>query len=286
MRLIILVIIFSLLVQKTNAQPRMLSIDSLKRQLEITKHDTSRVLLLKLLGTQYLVSQPEISKGYYQEGLILSRNLGYKKGQADCMRFIGNVLKRQGQYPEALDNFFKALTLSESIGDSAGISAGLGHIGDVYSEQGDHYKARHYFFRSKKIDETTHNDFELILMLMNIGKSYQRQDMRDSAFLFLNQCYKLLNEKKVYFWSDNLFTTLGQLEASDGKDAEALVYFRKSIPYSITKSAHANLSDTYQGIAALYKKSGQTDSCIYYGQKSFASAQKVNYLKGILAASQ
>ena len=286
MRLIVLVIVFSLLVQKAIAQPRILSIDSLKRQLAISTPDTSRVLLLKTIGTQYLVSDPETSKGYYQEGLMLSRNLGYKKGQADCMRFIGNVLKRQGQYPEALDNLFKALTLSESIGDSAGISAGLGHIGDVYSEQGDYFKARHYFFRSKKIDETTHNNWELILMLMNIGKSYQRQNIRDSAVLFLNQGLELMKEKNFYFFSDNLFTTLGQLEATDGNDSEALAYFRKSIPYSIAKNGHANLSDTYQGIAALYKKSGQTDSCIYYGQKSFASAQSVNYLKGILASSQ
>ena len=293
MKLAALVIVYSLLAIPVFAQPgpltsdvRVQYIDSLKKQLANAKADTSRVLLLKALGTQYLLSDPATAKAYFQEGFDLSRSLNYRKGEADCLRFIGNVLKRQGEYPRALNNFIRALAISESINDSSGISAGLGHIGDIYSDQGDHYKARNYFMRAKEIDEKIHKDEELILMLLNIGKSYYRQNIADSAFMFLNQCYKLATENRSNFVMDGVLTTLGQLHASIENNTEAMNYFRKSIPFSISKDAYANLSDSYLGIANLFYRSDQTDSCISYGKKSLSAANTVNYVKGIMASSQ
>ena len=294
MKLAALVIVYSLLAISVFAQPGPLEldvraqyIDSLKQQLANAKADTTRVLLLKALGSQYLLSDPATAKAYFQEGFDLSRSLSYRKGEADCLRFLGNVIKRQGEYPLALNNFIRALAISESINDSSGISAGLGHIGDIYSDQGDHYKARNYFMRAKEIDEKIHKNEELILMLLNIGKSYYRQNIADSAFIFLNQCYKLASsENRFHFVMDGVFTTLGQLHASKENNTEAMNYFRKSIPFSVSKGAYANLSDSYLGIANLFYKSDQTDSCISYGIKSLAEAKTVNYVKGIMASSQ
>jgi signal transduction histidine kinase len=287
MKLTVLAIFYSFVSLSAVAQPGgELSVDSLKNDLVNAKADTTRVLLLKALGTQYLLSDPPTAKAYFQQGYELARSVNYKQGEADCLRFIGNVLKRQGQYPNALNNFFQALSISESIQDSSGISAGLGHIGDIYSEQGDHYKARRYFMRAKEIDEKINKEHELILMLSNIGKSYYRQNIADSAFLYLDQCYKLSTETNSDFILDALFTTLGQLHANNKNDAEAMNYFQKSIPYSQSKNAHGNLSDTYLGIASLYERSNQIDSCILYSKNSLASAQTVNYVKGIMASSQ
>lgn len=293
MKLAAFVIVYSLLAISVFAQPgpltldaRVQYIDSLKKELANAKPDTTRVLLLKALGSQYLLSDPPTAKTYFQEGFDLSRSINYRKGEADCLRFIGNVLKRQGEYPRALNNFIRALAISESINDSSGISAGLGHIGDIYSDQGDHYKARNYFMRAKAIDEKIHKNEELILMHLNIGKSYYRQNIADSAFMFLNQCYKLATENRFIFAMDGVLTTLGQLHASKENNAEAMNYFRKSIPFSISKGAYANLSESYLGIANLYYKSDQTDSCISYGKKSLAAAETVNFVKGIMASSQ
>ncbi len=118
--------------------------------------------------------------------------------------------------------------------------------------------------RAKEIDEKIHKNEELILMLLNIGKSYYRQNIADSAFIFLNQCYKLATENRSDFVIDGVLTTLGQHHARKGNNTEAMNYFRKSIPVSISKDAYANLSDSYLGIADLFYKADQTDSCISY----------------------
>ncbi|HTE31771.1 MAG TPA: tetratricopeptide repeat protein, partial [Chryseolinea sp.] len=279
-------IIFGLTSVWAIAQP--ISADSLKfleSQLVLSQPDTNRVLLLLRIGSKYSLSDPEFATKYFQEGLALSRKLNYRKGEGNSLRWSGTLLLRQGQYPEALDTYLKALKISEEIHDYKAISAGLGHIGDVYLEQGDYVKARTYFRRAKKIDETTNNPFELTLMLTNLGTSYQEQNNLDSALIFYNQASEAMTNDNKFFLG-RLFTKLGEVQTIKGNGVEAMTYFRKSIPFAIANSAPAHLSENYQGIANLFKKRGELDSSIFYAQKALASAHEVNYTKGILAASK
>jgi len=138
------------------------SLRTLEKKLLTAEKDTNRVELLRVIGSQYLLSEPEIARKHFDEGLELSRQLNYKKGEADCLRWTGNLLKRAGQYPEAMDYLLKGLKICEEIHYQAGLSASYGHIGDLYIEEGDYAKARPYLFRAKEIDEETDNHFELV----------------------------------------------------------------------------------------------------------------------------
>jgi len=70
-----------------------------------------------------------------------------------------------------------------------------------------------------------------------------------------------------------------------GHNEKATQYFRESISYSLTDYAPANLSDNYNGLAKLFRKSGNNDSSIVYARKALASARQVSYLKGAMTAS-
>jgi len=287
MKFLTLAVIFGLIYTNAIAQP--VSDDSIRiveEQLAKSGNDTNRVTLLRLLGSNNMLTNPELAKKYFEEGLALAVKLNFRKGEADCLRWMGNVLKRQGQYPQALDNFQKALGISEAIHDTRGISAGLGHIGDVYAEQRDYTKAKNNFFRAKKIDEDSHNYGELMLMLIRIGKSYKEEENLDSAMMFYNQANELMLSKNLDFFFDLLFSALGQLYMAKGNNAEAMIYFRKAIPYSIKHRAQGELSTEFQGIAGIFQMAGRIDSSISYAKQALFFGQQVNYLKGILAASQ
>jgi len=129
-----------------------------------------------------------------------------------------------------------------------------GILVDVYTEQGDYNKARNNYFHAKKIDEDSHNDFELVLMLTNIGKSYKEQGNLDSAIIFYNRANELVLAQKIGFIPNNLFSAFGEIYLAKGNDSEAMINFRKSIPYSMKYGAQANLSIGFQGIASIFKK--------------------------------
>jgi len=261
------------------------SMRTLEKKLLTAKMDTGRVDILRTIGSQHLLSEPDLARKYFQEGLELSRKLNYKKGEADCLRWTGNLLKRAGQYPEAMDYLLKALKIAEDINYRSGISAAYGHLGDLYLEQGEYAKSRLYFFPAKKIDEETDNHFEMVLMYLNIGRSYQLEKRPDSATYYFNLCFQAMGESESRF-KGRLLTAAGELEVDRGNDEKAIQYFRESIFWSLTDFAPSNLSDNFIGLAKLFRKSANRDSGIFYAQKALTSARQVKYLKGVMAANQ
>ena len=222
---------------------------------------------------------------YAQKGLALARTLKFRKGEADCLRRSGLVLFQQGRYPEALDIYQRALRISENINYSFGISAGLGHIGNIYNVQGDYPKARSYYFRSLKISEAMLNESEQATALANIGRSYLQQGYLDSASEFFNQALKVMSEDWDIRLAD-LWTDMGKLQAKMGNEEEAKAFFRKSISIAGPTNNFITLSEAYVAIADLFRRSGQSDSCIFYARLGLSAGQQNKYAKGILAASE
>jgi signal transduction histidine kinase len=261
-------------------------IDSLKKELALSKLDTNRVSILSTLSIQYLPSDHKLATKYALEGLALARMLKFRKGEADCLRRSGIVIFQEGNYPEALDIFQRSLAISENINYLFGIGAALGHIGNVYYEQGDYVQARSYYFRRLKITEMNHDSFERAMALGGIGRSYTQQNYLDSASRIYEQVYKIADSSKGLTLAPGLWTDLGDLETKKGNAEQAMTFFRKGITYAIADSSFLILSRTYLGIANLYNKQGNTDSTIAYGKLSLIAGQKTNYAKGIIAASE
>ena len=271
------------LVTVAGAQP---IIDSLKKELALSKPDTNRVSIFSALSIKYLQSDHTLAMKYAQEGLALARILKFRKGEADCLRRSGIVLFQEGNFPEALDIFQKSLTISERINYLFGVGAGLGHIGNVYHEQGDYVRARSYYFRYLKITETTRNKFERANAFRGIGRNYIRQNYLDSASVAYEQAFKSIDTTGNFTLAAALWRDLGDLESKRGNKEQAMIFFRKSIPYAVSEHFFLVLNGTYLGMADLYHKQGNIDSAITYGKLSLAAGQKNNYAKGIIAASE
>ena len=62
------------------------------------------------------------ARGYAEESLILSQELGYLKGEADATLALGQVAVHQNGWERASFYFEKALTLYQAIGDRGGIA--------------------------------------------------------------------------------------------------------------------------------------------------------------------
>jgi len=286
-------LLFIMFVSLVSAQPLIGTtksaqsiIDSLKKELALSKLDTNRVSILSALSIQYLPSDHKLATKYAVEGLALARMLRFRKGEADCLRRSGIVIFQEGNYPEALDIFQRSLAISENINYLYGIGAALGHIGNVYYEQGDYVQARSYYFRRLKITEMNHDSFEQAMALGGIGRSYIQQNYLDSASRVYEQVYKIADSSKGLILAPGLWTDLGDLEAKKGNAEQAMAFFRKGIANAIADSSFLILSKTYLGIANLYNKLGKTDSAIAYGKLSLIAGQKTNYAKGIIAAGE
>ena len=69
-----------------------------------------------------------------RESLIISRELGDRRGEANGLNSLGVVYERLGRYAEAIASQEHSLTLFREVGDRWGEAASLRDLGDALRE--------------------------------------------------------------------------------------------------------------------------------------------------------
>ncbi len=111
------------------------------------------------LGGLYLKKDSlDIALSYLNQALNLSQNK-YIKVEADCLRFLGGIYKKKGEFNKAIEAHKKALELYKRIPNPLGVAYELGNIGNTYFEMKNYKEALNYLSRAKFMLE----ELELII---------------------------------------------------------------------------------------------------------------------------
>src|SRR5215218_653460 len=93
------------------------NIDSLKLSLEHSQDDTSKVLTLAALSSNYAFTQPDTGVLYGQKAITLAKRIGDSKGEAVALLSYGWALWAFGDYDKAVDVALKALQVFQKMED-------------------------------------------------------------------------------------------------------------------------------------------------------------------------
>ena len=170
--------IFLLLLLSPFCKAQTNTIDSLKRLLQNEKQDTSRVMQLYRLSTNYMYSKPDTALLLAQQSLSLSNKIGFAKGEALSINQIGTVFTSTGNYLKALQLHLKALKIAETSQDQKTIAVVLGGIANDYANTGDYRRAIDYDSKALVIHKA-------INYLRNVrGINYVRKLLRSPCLAF------------------------------------------------------------------------------------------------------
>jgi tetratricopeptide (TPR) repeat protein len=277
--------------------------DSLKRLLNTTTDDSTRIMLNCQISDAYADSQPDTALFYAQQGLELSQNVGFKKGQARCLTRIANVLKYTGILPKALEKHLESLKISEEINDQMGIAASYNNMAEIYKDQKDYTQALNYYIQTGSIFEKIIKDIEsikkkelieknkeklirnksyLATTFMNIGDAYDRMKKYDSSLFFQNKALDLANQTNDINIIGAVYTNMGSVFYKLEKNDQSLINYKKAIPYLLVTEDNRFLSNAYNGIAEIFEKKGRNDSAISYARKALALVQNSSFQQEIL----
>ena len=112
-------------------------------------------MLLTRLARAYLYSKPDTSLLLCEQGLSLSQQAKFTKGEALCLEGVADAFDNLGNYPKSLENYLMCLKIYETANDVKGIRRCLGALGSVYAEQGEY---RHVERRHSHIGAAPHID--------------------------------------------------------------------------------------------------------------------------------
>src|SRR5665213_286118 len=284
MRTIIKLFLLLLIPVFSNAQTN--PANSLKQLLKTETSDTSRANLLLKLAFTYYSSKPDTTLLLAQQALSLSKKTGFTKGEAGSLNTIGNVLMTTGNYPKALEILLQALKKFEAMQNKEGMAKVLLDIGDVYSTQGDYRKSINYIFKALAIANSINSQRAVLVGTGNLGDSYEKLNMLDSAKYYTNTAYNLAMRLKDNDLIGVVLNNLGNIYSKMGNDTVAMRNYKSANPYYTGEGDDNGLCETYLGMAKLFQKAGDADSCLYYAKLSFSIAQKDGFTNFVMDASK
>jgi signal transduction histidine kinase len=255
--------------------------DSLKQLLAVAKEDTNKIGLLVNIGFTYAFVYEDTAIIYANQGLELSRKTGNKFGEASCLQLLSLSLTLSGNYTSGLQYAFDYLSLAKIINDPYLIVSAYDELGICYREQEDYSEALKYEYMGMALSKTTNLDLGFMgHTLGTISSIFERSNRLDSALYYGLKTYKFVKD-----WG-GLYLTLGNIYTKLGKKDTALYYYRKGIPIAEQSLIYIDLIDIYNKMSELFQLEGNTDSSIYYANRSIIQEGVLSYPEGRLRTAK
>lgn len=163
----------------------------------------------------------------YQRSVDIQKTQADKLGLATALKGIGNVHRARGNYGAALENYFNSLGISEEI--KAPLGTTLGSIGLVRAMQGDYPQALDYYGKALKEFKTSANKIEMARVLTLIGNVYYTQSQYDSSLSSFQQALALREEMDDKLGQGDVLAGIGSTLLRQKNYSEALDSFENAL---------------------------------------------------------
>ena len=232
-------------------------IDSFLNVLKIAKEDTNQVNTLKDLGNLFY-SKGDYAKAMenYSSSLLLSRNIGFRTGEARAYGNIGIVYRDQGNYPEAIKNILISLKMAEEIGNKRVMANAYQNIGIVYSMQGNHPESLKNYLAALKIREEIGDKQGIAGSYSNIGIVYTIQGNLEAALKNHLEALKIQKEIGDKTGLIRVYTNIGIIYEKQANYSEALNNFFAGLKISEEIGNKQGKLISYGNLGNLYNKLG------------------------------
>ena len=281
-------LIFLFCVTVVNSYAQKKTIDSLRQIINQNKNDEVHVNALANLGITDSNFTDAIN--YVKEGLLLSKKINYKKGEADCNLVLSILFSDNAQ---SIYYGLNALQIYEKLKDNTGTASAHLTLQANYRDAEDFTNALLHEFEGEKIAEQ--NNVKGVfgfphhrlapLFLAETAQTYILKNEPDSAIIYAQ---KSIQQNELFdgtSWEFPIYL-LATIQQIKGDYVHSLKNYKLALRLSKIQTEDAQDSlQIYSGMSTLFKSTSQLDSSIYYAQlvnKSWSPA--ISEAKNLLEA--
>ncbi|MBI3509411.1 MAG: tetratricopeptide repeat protein [Bacteroidetes bacterium] len=213
--------------------------------------------------------------------LELSLKNNFSSGIISSYGNIGLVYYNQGDFPKALDFFYKELKKSEEWMHSREIGVAYHHLGVAYAGQSNNVKALEYYFKALQIYEQIGNESGKTRILGNIGLIYLSENKFDEALDFSNRALSSFELQKDEHGIARQLFNIGIIYKMKSDDAKAFEYYFKALALA-RKLDYVNVTaGIYLSISSLYRSEGKTKEAISYIDSALVIQTRLHIVTGL-----
>lgn len=298
--------------------------DSLLSQLENTKEDTNKVIILNKLAYEIYGDDLQKALFYANKAFPLAEKLHFKKGMSAAYSIIGIIYQHQrnykkalkfyalsinvleelknkkgvanaynnigithfihGNYSKALKSFFKALKIQEDIDDKAGMAKTYNSIGIIHSNQGNDSKTLEYYLKSLKILEELEDKQRMATLYNNIGIIHANQENDSLAMGFYFKAVQINQEFENKRGLAMNYNNIGDLYTQQENYSQALNYQEMALEIQELLTAKSEMLYSLAGIGEIYTKQHKSKKAIDYFNKCVTISLEVGNPKQLMDA--
>jgi serine/threonine protein kinase/tetratricopeptide (TPR) repeat protein len=158
---------------------------------------------------------------YYEKALHYSRLMGDRRGSALLMNNIGVTARVQGDLGRALSYFAECLAVGREIGDKWMVSGSLFNHGNVAHIQQQYDKAKGYFLESLQIRREINDRSGLVGTLNALGSIAHAQHDFSQASAYFEEALSIARDMKATPFIAEVLTNTAILSLDLGMSADA-----------------------------------------------------------------
>ena len=261
-------LIMSCLFQHLAAQPT--PGDRLITALSSAKTDDERQDIMMELFDLYENFSVDSNMHYANKVLAFGKQSDNLLVEARALDEIGYVYYRIDNRQKCLEITLESLRMAEKTGNQRLI--GIIYIG-LASVQTDE-KAIPYLQKAIEYLENTSGYKELLIALNDITIDYVRLDNPDSALIYAQWAYKLIQQHNYKTYLGYTLASLGTIQLKLGNSGLALEYYKLAVNDAIGQGSDPLLYNAYNQLVQFYQEQDNSDSVFHYSQQIYELAQK------------
>lgn len=194
---------------------------------------------------------------YAEKAKKISEKLDFKNGEASAYSMIGLIYAYEGNYPEALKNFFSGLKIFEEIEKKDRVATSYHDIGNAYSYQGNYPEALKNFFASLKTSEEIGYKEGVAVSYNSIGNVYSHQNKYPEALKNYLAALKIFEKIDGKWGLADSYKNIGNIYDYQGNYPEALKNHFKSLQISKKIGDKYRTAGSYNNIGYIYDRQGK-----------------------------
>ncbi|HYC39567.1 MAG TPA: ATP-binding protein [Chitinophagaceae bacterium] len=265
-------------------------IDSLLRVANVSRSDTTRLVLYRNIARTYSEVNPDSAYVYADKALHLARKMQFRLDEGGAIREMGYAQLNRGNYPRSLQMLLSALAILEDpkserkvlvgnfFGDDALVyRSGSAHaqrlseigftlqiLGVLYANSNNYEQALVQHLLARKHAQESGNVALQSIINMTMARVYLNLKKPDSALMSIHTAYEQALKSGFKRYLGSLLLNMARVYAAMGDHQAAIKYYREALIESQRQAYYRGVVATNLALADLSKNMGNTDSTLYY----------------------
>ncbi len=249
-------------------------INTLRKNIQAEKNDTSKVNYLNLLGKKLLGYNLDNALDTLNLSMRIAKDADFYKGLAKAYKIRGFVFYYKGLVDSSLENFEKGKKIYEENGFLEDAGRMANNIGIVKSKLGDLHGAVSSYLEAIEFLKQTNQYRPLISTYINASNTYRNIGNFQEALELDFNALKAFNLLKDINQKDSLnighiYKSIANIYTNQKSFKDAENYYSKALKIYEKYKSNNDIGDIYLNIGYLY------------GSKKDTIAEKNSYLKAL-----